>query len=241
MTKFQFVTTRGMRVIGVTTSLAVVTGIALTPAALASSTPREQISAAVAAGNARHYVKIISINTAPSESQTIATMAGPGMGIQVLTSSAAGISEHMTVEYVNHSLYVKASLGFLRGTFGLSSGTATPLINKWAVVPITNSAYRTVFSGVTITSAMSFVASPGRVTAGLPTVRDGVRVKLFHIAIPKSSTSPAGTETLYVALSGPPLPVEEDLAGGGYTSKIKFSQWGKHFSLSAPATSLQVP
>ncbi|MFI5035110.1 MAG: hypothetical protein ACHQFZ_02770 [Acidimicrobiales bacterium] len=209
--------------------------------AVASPTLRAQIDAAVAAGDAQHYVKIVSFNTAPGQSQTITSLAGPGMGTQFLSTGVSGGSNHMTVEYVNHALYVKASLGFLEGTFGLSPGVATSVIDKWVLVPTSSSAFRNVFAAVTITSAMSFVATAGPVTSGRSTTLAGVKVKVFRVAMVKSSASPAGTETLYVALAGPPLPVEVDFVGGGYTSKMRFSQWGKRFTLHPPATSLTMP
>lgn len=230
---------RGIRVEFAATCLLAVVAVATT--AVAAASLRTEISAAIAAGDAQHYVRIISVNTAPGQSQTITSMAGPGMGIQVLRATGSGGSDHMTVEYVNHTLYVKASLGFLEGTFGLSYGVATPVINKWTVVATSNPSFTTVYSAVTINSVMSFLAGSGPVTSGLPTVVAGDKVKVLRIAISKSSASPAGTETLYLPLAGLPLPVETDFIGSGYTSKMTFSQWGKHFTLHAPATSLHMP
>ena len=223
----------------VATLLLAASGVALATSAVAAPTLRAQIATAVSAGDAEHYVKIVSVNTGPGESQTITSMAGPGMGIQVL--SQGGTSDRMTVEYVKHTLYAKASLGFLEGTFGLSPAVANPVINKWAVVAINNPAFRAVFSAVTITSAMSFVAGAGPVKAAQTTVVDGVKVKVLLVAVPKSSASPAGTEDLFIALAGPPLPIETKFVGGGYTSTMTYSQWGKHFALHSPATSLRMP
>jgi hypothetical protein len=223
----------------VATSLLAASGIALASSAGAAPTLRAQITSAVTAGDAEHYVKIVSANTGPGESQTITSMAGPGMGIQVLND--LGSSDHMTVEYVDHNLYAKASLGFLEGTFGLAPSVASSVINKWTKVATNNPAYVAVYSAVTITSAMSFVAGSGPVKSGQPTVVDGIKVKELQVAISKSSESPAGTETLFITYSGKPLPIETKFVGSGYTSKMTYSQWGKKFKLKAPTNSLNMP
>ncbi|NNN00368.1 MAG: hypothetical protein HKL86_00880 [Acidimicrobiaceae bacterium] len=225
----------------VVATLLLVSGVTLATSAAAAPTLRDQIAAAVAAGEAQHYVKIVSLNTAPGQSQTMTSLAGPGIGMQVLTAVGTGGGDHMTVEYIKHTLYVKATLGFLEGTFGLSSAVAAREVNEWVVVTTNNPAFRTVYSAVTITSALSLFAGAGAVTSGSSTVVDGVRVKVMRVVIPKSPASPAGIETLYIALTGAPLPVEAVFSGGGVTSRMKFSQWGKHFTLRAPTTRLRMP
>lgn len=235
MTITQFAPARGALVASVAVLLVAPSLVAAS--ATAAPSPREQIRAAVAAGTGEHYVRILSANKDQGVSQTMTSLAGPGMGIQVLTEGTS----HMTVEYVNHTLYVRASLGFLEGTFGLSSAVATPAVNKWVIVATSNPSYDEVYSAVTIVSAMSFLAGAGSVTEGAPTVVDGIKVKSLRVAVPKSSASPAGIETLYIARTGSPLAVETVFAGVGFTSEETFSQWGKHFSLHVPATSLRMP
>ena len=219
-------------------SLLVGYGVGIATTAVAAPTLRAQIAASISAGDAQQYVKVVSVIRGPGESQTISSMAGPDIGIQNLT---AGGSDHMAVEYVKKTLYVKAALGFLEGTFGLSNTVATPYINKWAVVAPNNPSYQTVFLAVTIKSLMSFLAGAGPVTSGTAKVVAGIKVKALHVAIPKSQSSPAGTETLYIASAGPPLTAETVFLGSGYSSTMKFSRWGKPFTLQAPITSLLMP
>ncbi len=224
-----------------TTSLVIGFTTAFSTFAVAAPTARAHINAAIAAGDARHYVKIVSVNTSPGQSQTITSQAGPGIGIQVLTSTSGGSTDHMTVELVHHTLYVKADLGFLEGTFGLTSGVATPFIQRWAVVEKLNPSYRNVLSSVTITSAMSFLAGAGAVSVSTPTVVNGVNVNVLRVVIPKSAASPSGTEMLYISRTGPPLPVGIHFVGSGYSVTERFSQWGKSFTVHAPTTSLRLP
>jgi hypothetical protein len=236
-----FLRARSLRTVFAALSLIGTVGLISASGATTAPTPRAELSAAIAAGNAQHYVRIVSVNTSPGASQQVSSQAGPGTGTQFLTNSGSGGSGEMFVIYVNHILFVKASLGFLEGTFGLTKGAATPVTNKWASVATSNPAYGNVFSAVTIKSAMSYLAYTGTVTAGGTTVVNGIKVKVLRVAIGKSSVAPAGTETLYIALTGPPLPIAVNFVGSGYSSKLTFSQWGKRFTLHAPTSSLRMP
>ena len=222
-------------------SLVIASGLTWSTLAGAALSARAQVSAAVAAGDAQHYVKIVVLLTAPGLSQTIVSQAGPGMGIQVLTAKGPHSTNYMTVEYVGHALYVKADRGFLIGSFGLSSTAVAPLVNKWAVVSKSSPAYANVLAAVTITSAMSSLTQLGPVTTEPSTVVAGVKVKVLRDAIPKTSSTQAGTETLYIANSAPALPVQARFVATGYSSLDTFSHWGKHFTVHAPITSLRIP
>ena len=162
------------------------------------------------------------------------------MGIQLLTARRGGSTDQMTVEFVNRTLCVKADLGFLEGTFTLTSTVATPYVRRWAVVTTNSPSYRTVLSAVTITSAMSFVAEAGAVTMGTPSIVNGVQVTVLRFEITKSETLPAGSETLNIARTGSLL-VQTHFVGSGYAFTDNFSQWGTPFTLHAPTTSPRMP
>ena len=115
-------------------SFAIASGLTWSTLASAALTPRAQVTTVVVAGDAPHYVKIVILLKAPGQSQTVLSQAGPAMGIQGLTAKGARGTDNMTVEYVDHFLYVNADLGFLEGTFGLSRSAATPMVNKWVLI-----------------------------------------------------------------------------------------------------------
>jgi hypothetical protein len=55
-----------------------------------------------------------------------------------------------------------------------------------------------------------------------------------------SSRGQAGTQTVYIAATGAPLPVSETIHSSGGTGTCDYSGWGKPLHLTAPANVIPV-
>jgi hypothetical protein len=98
-----------------------------------------------------------------------------------------------------------------------------------------------VTAGVTLASLAEERSLTGTLTLTAPTVVAGRAVIGVHGAVPAYADYPPGaTATIYVAASGRPLPVSEQLTFSGGRATYTFSQWGESLHLTPPPNPVPV-
>jgi hypothetical protein len=171
----------------------------------------------------------------------------------VVNDREGGKDLELHLVLVGKMLYLMGNDNALRGLVYFSATAAKREAGRWIAVPSTNPFYGLFGGGLTlssITTSLDLVGSltvvPERTVAG----HSAVGIRLQH-----SLTLFSEVETVYVAASGAPLPVEvaEDLSapiGSGVSSSgpgalsvneaVVFGPWGEPPDAKAPASSVPI-
>ena len=173
----------------------------------------------------------VSQGTAVGYTFGASTDSGPDIARQSLRLNSSSGEARL----LRGRLYVRESATLLAAQFGRS---APQWANKWLLLPAHDAVAVSLSSGMLFSSMIAQVRPTGTLRRSPVGTARGVAV----IAVSGSANArlglTRGVETLYVAARAPFLPVEL-LAGGRVQGvptslSVTFSQWGHHFSLSAP-------
>jgi hypothetical protein len=128
------------------------------------------------------------------------------------------------------SVYIKGGSAFYKHIGGAAA--AQLLQGKWLKAPAKGSNFASLASLTDLHELVdSTLASHGTLTKGGTTSVDGQKV------VGLTDNTKGGT--LYVAATGPPLPLEITKSGSG-AGKITFDRWSKPVTITAPANSIDV-
>jgi hypothetical protein len=208
--------------------------------ALAGQTATEVVSKAITAFHRErsfHFVDKI--------------VAGSVSELQIGDVSATAANESITqgktaviqVALVNGTLYLRASPTVLSGDFGLSATEAAAQGGQWISISPSESAYSSVASSVSATSAIELFVpeEPNLKISGATTV-DGRRVVAVQgTSISAPASGAVGKVTLFVSTTAPYLPVSATLVTEDASGKVVqeqavlFGKWGEQVHLRPPS------
>jgi hypothetical protein len=195
---------------------------------IASESPAKILAAARAAADAAATVHIAGaavVSKGTPSSIDMELLKGKGGRGRIR-------SEGVSVELIRieRAVYIKGNLAFERRIAGPT--VARRLQDKWIKAP-ENSGNFASFASVTDLRALldSTLASHGKLENAGTRVLDGHSV----VALRDVSSG----ETLYVASTGAPYPIEV-VKDGGSGGRIVFDRWNKPVTLTAPANAINI-
>jgi hypothetical protein len=150
-------------------------------------------------------------------------------GIQHVSVGAA----HAEVRVIGHTTYFTGNRKAITGFFGMPASSVPPK-GVWYRLTADDQQYKTVTEGVTLASGMNEFDLKGTLTVLPLAKREGVSV----VGVRETNTdgSPIKTvTTLWVAATGPTLPVEYDDSEGPINATVMFSDWGRSGHVAKPA------
>lgn len=183
--------------------------------------------------------------TITGSSQTIALSedSAANSGRQTFTIDG---NERANVIVLGGTSYIEGDQGALANFFGFQQADAGRLAGQWISFRPGDSGegqtYDQVTAGVTLAGVADELELTGPLTLTAPTVAGGKAVIGVHGTVPASDQDPPGTTaTLFVAASGRPLPVSEqiNIPGTGQTT-YTFTQWGEPLHVTAPPNPVPV-
>ena len=145
------------------------------------------------------------------------------------------------VRVVNQVVYIKENLTAMQEQFGVSD---PPAVNRWIAIPRTNSNFVRFNTYILLPSMLSEVTPAGALKTTAITTVDHVRVvgvtgkPNIHLGLA------SGTETVYVSLAAPHVPVEmvasDIVQGQRETFVITYSKWGTNYHITKPGPILPI-
>jgi hypothetical protein len=137
-------------------------------------------------------------------------------------------------------VYIKENVTAMQEQFGVSDPKAA---NRWIAIPRTNSNFARFNTYILLPSMLSEVAPAGTLKTTTTTLNHQLVVGVtgrpnIHLGLA------SGTETVYVALAAPHVPVEmvasDVVQGQRQTFVITYNNWGKNFHITKPSPSLPI-
>jgi len=167
-----------------------------------------------------------------AEHVTIAAQAAE----QTLTITGAG---SITLIYVDATkkLFIKGNAAALENIFGVTITSAATEANKWLIVPSSNSNYASSISGLTLATSTVGMDFSALKTVGPVKAYHGAHVIELVGKVAASTSTPGGTETLYVTAGLPTKPiamVESSTAQG--TDTLVWSGFNAPVHITIPTT-----
>lgn len=193
--------------------------------------PGQIVSAALGQASQAHSVAWTSRITGP-HAMLVRSHAAAKAGHQTLTIDGANVD----IALVGSTAYLRGSAAGLE-KFGFPKSLARGLANHWLAYGKSDKGFDSLAGGLTLGSVLSELGLTGDLqTTGVSTIR-GRRV----IGVRGMSTTDSGTKAvLYVALDGPPLPVEMVMTRGGQRTEIVLSGWGESVKTARPSPATPV-
>jgi hypothetical protein len=210
---------------------------ALTVSNFAAESGRQIMTSAMSAALAQGSCTSSSSTTITGQAYSSITNTSTTSGQQTLRlGNATSI-----VRVVKGVVYIYDDAKAIQDQFGVS---APKDANRWIAIPSSNSNFTRFNSGILLSSVMSMVTPAGPLKTG-PVMR------IDHVLVVGVTGKPnihlglaSGTETVYVATTGPHVPIElvatDTVQGQKNTFTITYSNWGKDFHLSQPASSTPI-
>ncbi len=209
-----------------------------TSSSLTGFTPAQVVNLSLARARAEGSCSTESRGKATGYTFSESTNSGRAVAQQFITfnSSATGIGR-----MVNGTFYAKLGASMI----ALQYGVADPAYaNKWIAIPRSNHHFVAFSSGLLFSSMLSQVRPVGPLTESPVGTLNGKSV----IAIGGTANAQLGlsasAETLFVSATSPYLPVEFTASGRvdgvPTTLVVTFSNWGRHFSYTAPTGALPI-
>ncbi|MGH9071322.1 MAG: hypothetical protein ACRDX8_09225 [Acidimicrobiales bacterium] len=207
------------------------------PPSLAAMSASQILNRALSTAEARTSVHIKSAGTQGSLTEVQVDDALPDSGRQLITEG----SSKAEVLLVGGVAYIKGNQDALLNYFEFPPTDGPALANRWISIPPSNSDYSTVSSQVDFTQFLSTFKLRGPlVKIGSSTV-DGQRVVGIRGTAPAALGLPAKTSaTLYVALSGPALPVSATYSSSSEQVADTLSNWDEKLALTKPVSALPI-
>jgi len=150
-------------------------------------------------------------------------------GKEVITADGAQV----TAIVANGTVYVNANQLAMSELFQAPSAAGEKYANTWLFFPSSSQAYKAIVQTLTIGSLLQQVTPTGRTTKLGPSAVRGQSVIGLRGHLPGGLFG-----TLYIADSGPPLPVEEVSTTNGDVTTSTFSAWGEPVNAVAPTGSI---
>jgi hypothetical protein len=168
---------------------------------------------------------------------TVSGDTGVKSGTQTLTLKEGSTLEHMTVVSVGSTGYVKGNPTALKNVMGLSAATAKKYGGKWVSFDPANAHYSELVAGLLDSQVAGELKMSGPFHYGATKTIDGKSA----VGVVGSVSDNAGhsvSSTLWVAASGPPLPIEQTTgtsSKGTIAGTVTFTKWGENVAQKVPA------
>jgi hypothetical protein len=136
-----------------------------------------------------------------------------------------------TTRLIGKKLYMFANARAYQEDFGVKKPT---LANEWVQVPSTNKNYGNIADAILVPSVMQQLVDVGSLKETGEVTVDGKTALAL-----RGDAGASGTETVYVSISAPYLPIAvvadatED--GRKITNDLVFSKWGEKFTVKKPS------
>ncbi len=200
-------------------------GSATTP--LADRSPSAIATATLAAARGAGSVEWVSTITLPAHRTVLTSFAGTTQGHQTVEIDGAT----STVMLRDATVYLQGSAQALEQN-GFPATPAGQLAGHWLSYGRSDQGYHTLAEGLTLGSVVSEIAFKGPVSVTGRRTIGGQQV----IGLRGLSRAFTGvTQTVYVALDGPPLPVQVITDDHNQRSVLTFSHWGDPVTVTAPS------
>jgi hypothetical protein len=212
-------------------------GLAATPAGASrpASAQTEYLAAINAVGDQGvHYA---SHAKQGSVSFSVSGDTGVKSGTQTLTLTQGKTVEHMTVVAVGSTGYVNGNPTALKNVMGLTSATAKKYAGKWVSFDPTSQQYSELVAGLLDSQVAGELKMNAPFHYGATKTIDG-KSALAVVGSVSDNSGNTVSSTLWVAASGPPLPIEQTTgtsSKGSIAGTVTFTKWGEKVTQKAPA------
>ncbi len=162
---------------------------------------------------------------------------GVKSGTQTLTLTQGKTTEHMTVVAVGSTGYVSGNTTALKDVIGLPSATANKYAGKWVSFDATNQQYSELVAGLLDSQVAGELKMSGPFHYGATKTING-KSAIAVVGSVSDSSGNSVSSTLWVAASGPPLPIEQTTGAsskGAIAGTVTFTKWGQKVAQKAPA------
>jgi hypothetical protein len=191
-----------------------------------------QAKAATTSATGFHYAAV----SEGGDAQTIIGDAGQTTGRQSITIVTSYGAEQFTLLLVGTTVYFQGNLPAVEDQLGVSTTTASNVVNKWVSVMTGNGPYPVLQPGITASSQATQMPltpeSSARVIVG------GVTATRISGVVPAAGSLPAGTGSLDIAPNSDlPITYRSSITDANVvlTFTTNFSGWGTAPSVSAPS------
>jgi hypothetical protein len=200
------------------------------------------LSQALADARAEGSFHVVMTGAGGGSHGTLTDDVGTDSGRQHITASTGTVAN---VEVVDGHAYFTGNHVALLKYFGLPSRVVAALGSRWVSLSPSDSGYKTIADDVTMRTALSGLGPVGDLSEGHQTTIDGQAVVGISGKAPGMTAGATGEETAYVTDTSHPLPVVISSAvtqrpHQRVSNTIRFSDWGEHLAISAPADSISI-
>jgi len=210
---------------------------AASPAAFSTESGRQIMSTAMSAARTLASCTTSTATKISGQGYSKITNSAMTTGQQTLVIGAAWT----VVRLIGGVVYIKENSTAMEEQFGISDPKA---VNRWISIPRSNSYFANFNTYILLPSMLSEVTPGGTLkTTKTTTVNHQLVVGVtgspnIHLGLA------SGTETVYVALAAPHVPVEmvasDVVQGQRQTFVITFTNWGKDFHITKPSPSVPI-
>jgi hypothetical protein len=218
------------------------------PADAASATtkisPANEMKAVLAAGRAEGSVKWTVTASIGAFRVTEMTEAGNSLGVQQVAFADGTSKGDAVVQLVDRTAYVRGDVIALVGFLGFTTAEAPKVANKWIAITSGAPDYLTITAGLTVASTMDELAmTSSGLKLGPDRTVDGSKALSLEGQTVATPTAPASGQTLYVAATGKPLPIEavQSAPVGKAVGKatVKILGWNAAIQVGVPSSALK--
>jgi hypothetical protein len=227
------------RRVGAMLAASLIVGLVLNTSVVAASSgsPAALLAASLSAARAESSVHLVSTANVSGVLATTITTASLSDGSQTVTLSGG---PSVSLELVNDVVYMKGNEAGLYFLQNLTKAAAAKEAGRWIAVPSSSSVFASFATGLTVATTFAAFEMSGTVVSVPGPIVDGVRLSGLRGMSKPYAGFAATPETLYVASTGPPLPVKATLGSGASTITTVFSAWGKATSVPIPPHVVQI-
>ena len=161
---------------------------------------------------------------------TVTGDTGTKSGVQTLTLKQGSTVEHMTVLLVGSTGYINGNTTALTDVIGLDKTAAKKYAGQWVSFGAAKQQYSDLTAGLLDSQVAGELKMTGPYHFGKTKTIDGKSATAIVGKVTDNSGDAVGS-TLYVAASGPPLPIEQTTgprAKGPSPARVTFTKWGQH-------------
>jgi hypothetical protein len=173
---------------------------------------------------------------------TVTGDTGSKSGAQTLTLKQGSTVEHMTVLLVGSTGYIDGNTTALTDVIGLDKTAAKKYAGQWVSFGAAKQQYADLTAGLLDSQVSGELKMTGPFHFGKTKTINGKSATAI-IGKVTDGSGDAVDSTLYVAASGPPLPIEQTTGPSGkgtIAGTVTFTKWGQTLSQKAPAHSISV-
>ncbi|HEX4526626.1 MAG TPA: hypothetical protein VH108_07790 [Gaiellaceae bacterium] len=203
----------------------------------AATSPRQSLSAILAAARAQHSVHYVADATDGSFHTVLVSDVGATSGIQKITYERGGTTGKVTVVVSAGTAYFRGDSFTLRYFMGFKAAPSVKFAGRWVQVPHSDRDYAALAAAVTLPSTIDELRLTGPLSFLPQSTLGGQQV--IGIKGKTISKQPAQAG-LYARAHGTPLPVGEVEVFGSALSRTRFSRWNEPVHVPVPAGAVAI-